>query len=106
MLTKISHSGYLSRGIRSFANIGGNLFVYGHSLADNDDHITNLIPESKIEYIFVSIYGDMTSQANNNIILKAGKLVQDRKAINKKKSRGAVDLHLYFYDAASTSIWK
>ncbi|SEJ71033.1 protein of unknown function [Dyadobacter koreensis] len=103
---KISHSGYLSRGIRSFANIGGSLFIYGHSLADNDDHITNLIPESKIESIFVSIYGDTTSQANRNIILKAGKLIEDRKAINSKKSKGAALLSVYFYDAASTSIWK
>ena len=51
-LTKINHSGYLSRARRSFANIGGSLFIHGHSLSDNDDHIIGLIPETKVNKLF------------------------------------------------------
>src|SRR6202035_1072609 len=54
-MDKIMHSNYLSRGMRSFSKIGGNLFIYGHSLADNDKHILNLIPKSKIKRLFVSL---------------------------------------------------
>ncbi|WP_461067023.1 DUF4917 family protein [Spirosoma horti] len=103
---KISHSGYLTRGIRSFSCIGGNLFVYGHSLADNNDHITNLIPESKIENLFISIYGDPDSQDNKKIMLKAQNLVEERKTINKKKFRNITELSLHFYDASTTPIWQ
>jgi hypothetical protein len=44
---RIRHSDFLTRSTRSFGSIGGPLFIYGHSLADNDDHIVRLIQEAR-----------------------------------------------------------
>ena len=55
--SKIMHSNYLSRGYRSLPKVTGALFVYGHSLADNDEHILRLV-EGKVKQVFISLYGD------------------------------------------------
>ncbi|MCH5715568.1 DUF4917 family protein [Niabella hibiscisoli] len=96
---KIVHSNYLSRGYRSFSAIGNTLFIYGHSLADNDDHILNLIPKGKVSKLFISIYGDPDSNDNKKIIKKANSFKENRK--NKKNP-----LELFFYDASKVKIWK
>jgi len=62
-LTKVMHSMYLSRGYRSFAKIGNNLFVYGHSLAENDQHWFDLIARGKVRRLFISLHGDPDSEA-------------------------------------------
>src|SRR6266576_955338 len=55
--TKIMHSNYLSRGYRSLTKVGGALFLYGHSLAEKDEHILRLIQRGRSKHVFVSIYG-------------------------------------------------
>lgn len=102
---KIYHSGYLIRCYRSFAKIGGNLFIYGHSLADNDDHILNLIYRSKIKNLFISMFGDPNSQNNKELILKAQNLVEKRKEVNSKKLKNKVELSIHFFDATTALIW-
>lgn len=94
---KIMHSNYLSRGLRSFAKIGGSLFIYGHSLAENDLHILKLIPKSKLQKLFVSIYGDLNSESNKRIVATAESLKAGRKSNNA--------LEIYFYDSMSAKIW-
>lgn len=95
---KIMHSNYLSRGLRSLSHIGGSLFIYGHSLASNDKHILNLIPKSKIQKLFVSLFGDINSDANKEIIKTAESLVAKR--------RGKINLALFFYDAETAHVWR
>lgn len=95
---KIMHSNYLSRGLRSFSHIGGCLFIYGHSLATNDNHILNILPKSKIQMLFVSLFGDINSETNQEIIKTAEKIVAKRKG-NKK-------IELHFYDAETARVWK
>ena len=96
---KIVHSNYLSRGYRSFGSIGNSLFIYGHSLADNDNHILNLIPKGKISQLFISIYGDINTTDNKKIVRKAQGLQTARKNLKNP-------LQLYFYDASSVRIWR
>ncbi|WP_421939233.1 DUF4917 family protein [Pedobacter sp.] len=96
--SKIMHSNYLSRGIRSFAKIGGCLFIYGHSLADNDKHILNLIGKNKVEKLYISIYGKITDSNNESIIKIAEKIGVIRKDIRVPQ--------LAFYDASSARVWK
>jgi len=94
---RIQHSGYLNRCFRSFSAIGNNLFIYGHSLAENDEHILTLIDKSsKIKRVFVSIYGAPDSQENKLIIRRAKRFVIG----NEKHAK-----EVHFYDAASTAIW-
>jgi hypothetical protein len=96
-MNKIMHSNYLSRCFRSFSNITGSLFIYGHSLANNDSHILNLIPKSKIENLYVSLYGDQTTKENIEIIQKAEQLQRLR--------QGKKSLSIYFFDAESAQVW-
>ncbi len=98
-LTKVRHSDYLSKGIRSFRKIGGSLFIHGHSLADNDDHFLQLIPKSKITNLFVSLHGDVNSDDNKKLIKKVNSFVAKR--LEKKQKV----LNVYFYDAKSIDIW-
>lgn len=51
-LTRIRHSGYLQRSLKSFAGIcrspGSSLFMFGHSLDPTDEHILRLIEKGRI----------------------------------------------------------
>lgn len=67
-LTKIQHSAYLHHNFKSFAGVcqtksrdGTALFIYGHSFANNDAHVLNMIGYGKILHLFVSLYGDPDS---------------------------------------------
>jgi len=98
-LKKIRHSHiYLQSSMKSLSKIGGNLFVYGHSLADNDDHILNLIPKSKIHRLFIGIYGDTEESKNKLLIQKAKSLPLKRKGKNN-------DLEIIFFDSKAAQVW-
>jgi len=102
-MTKINHSQYLGKNIRSFAKIGGSLFVFGHALASNDDHYLSLIAKNKIEKLFVSLYDDGTTknkENNNKIRKKADLLVTQRLNENPKRP-----LEVLFYDAVTAKVW-
>ena len=95
---KIVHSNYLSRGLRSFASITGSLFIYGHSLADNDEHILRLISKGKVEKLFVGLYGNVKSRDNKAMLRRAAELVNKR---NNNKP-----LEIYFYSSESANVWR
>lgn len=46
-LERIMHSNYLSRSYRSLVSITGSLFLYGHSMHENDAHILDLVRRNK-----------------------------------------------------------
>ena len=66
-LNRIRHNDYLARAYRSFQSTKNPLFIYGHSMAENDWHIMRLIGEGRIQKLFVSIYGDEDSDENLQI---------------------------------------
>jgi hypothetical protein len=72
-LEKIRHSDYLSKGFRSFSEISGALFIYGHSLAANDEHYLKRIEKGKVAHLYVGIYGDPDSDSNRRITRRAEK---------------------------------
>lgn len=96
-LTKIEHTHYLARGLKSLASCGGSLFIYGHSLAANDGHVLDAITKSKVTNLYVSIYGDPSSDDNARIIERAAELVAARPT---KKP-----LEVQFFEAGSAQIW-
>lgn len=100
-LTKIMHSGYLHKALRSLESITGNLFIFGHSLAENDNHILNLIEHGKVSQLFVSIYGDPTTPENQAIIQRANQIAARREQIFGHRRPLAVK----FFDAASAQVW-
>lgn len=96
-LDRIQHSGFLNRAYRSFSSISGCLFIYGHSLAENDEHLLKLIDKGKMKKIFVGIFGDPGSESNQRIIARA-------QQIPGRRRRGA-DAEVHFFDAQSAHVW-
>jgi hypothetical protein len=94
---RIRHSDFLSKAYRSFQEIGNSLFVYGHSMAPNDDHIIRLIGRGKLKQIFVGIYGDEESESNQMIRRKVETLQ------GMRPPRRPLEAH--FFDAASAQVW-
>ena len=104
-LTKIQHSAYLHHNFKSFAGVcqtasrnGTALFVYGHSFAENDAHVLNLIGQGKISHLFVSLFGDPSSRPNQAIRAGVEKIVALR-------PRTYAALKVDFFDAASAKVW-
>jgi hypothetical protein len=102
---RILHSGYLHKAHRSFeaccGPAGNAIVIYGHSLADNDDHVLRAIAKGNAGYMLVSIYGNVDTSANKAIIKKAEKLVQQRGPAKGRRQA----LRVIFYDASSAKVW-
>jgi hypothetical protein len=94
-LDRIQHSSYLGRAYRSFANCQHALFVFGLSMAENDEHVLRLIDRGKFSHVCVGLYGDPTSDANKRIMKRAAGFGAKRK----------VPPTIIFYDAASAKVW-
>jgi len=99
--TKIRHNAYLYQGLKVLAsntNQGRHcFFIFGHSLARNDDHILRLLGRGKFSKLYVSIYGDPENEANTSIVQNAKRLSSLRHKRNP--------LEVVFYDAESAQVW-
>jgi len=103
-LTRIRHSGYLQRSLKSFASIcrpGANsntsLFIYGHSLATSDNHVLNFIERGKIRRVYISLYGEPTDAHNQALIRRAEVLTRFRTE--------KFPLEITFFSAQSAQVW-
>jgi hypothetical protein len=94
---KILHNAYLNHAIRSFSSITGALFIHGHSLAANDDHILTRIVNGRLSHLYVSVHGDPESARNRGLIERAAN-IGDRRG-------NEAPLTLGFYDADSAAPW-
>ncbi len=100
-LSKIKHSAYLHHSYKSFSaqmmQANDALFIFGHSLAENDQHILKKIARGRIGQIYVGLYGDANSSGNKKIQTAAKGLAQ---------ARGErFPLKVSFFDAASAQVW-
>lgn len=97
-LKRIKENGYLSRSFSSLKNIAGDLFIFGHSIRDEDDHVFEIINSNKgLKKIFISLHGDISSDWNKKIISK----------INIWRNNYKLkDREYYFYNSSSTIIWR
>ncbi|HAU0855047.1 TPA: DUF4917 family protein [Legionella pneumophila] len=95
-LSRIMENTYLGRAFASIKEIGGSLFIFGHSIRDEDDHVFNFINEESksLKNIFISLFGNVNSLENQKIINK----VEGWKSKNEEK-------RYYFYDASSANVW-
>jgi len=98
--TKINHMGYLQRGFKSLESILGSLFVFGHSLSDNDDHVFESICKGKVEHLFVGIFAEPESPEAKRIQKKSLEQASRRSQYSSK------ELNVIFYDARTTQVWR
>jgi hypothetical protein len=98
---KIRHYAYLYQGFKQFTanvRVGTHcVFVFGHSLAENDDHILTRMGRGRFPKLYVGIYGDENTPDNRRIMARATALARPREA--------AYPLEVAFYDAASARVW-
>ncbi|MEQ9106253.1 MAG: DUF4917 family protein [Limnobacter sp.] len=94
---RIRHNDYLAKAYRSFCEIKGALFIYGHSLAENDEHYVKRIEKGKIEQVYIGLYGDPNSSSNKAIVRRAEKMTTAR--------RGKIPLAVSYFDAATAHVW-
>lgn len=99
---RIERSAYLRYCFDSFERLTGSLFVHGVSLSANDSHLTRCIEskQSKIEAMYVSIFGDPDEESNEELVTRAKKVVRNR------QKNGGGKLHLAFYDSSSVHLWR
>lgn len=96
-LERIQHSAYLAKGFRSFVEIKDPLFIYGHSLADNDNHFLQRIERGNMSRVYIGLYGDPNSDGN--------KAITQRAALMINKRRQNAPLTVNYFDAASAQVW-
>lgn len=94
-MARIKDSSYLGRAFSSLKSISGNLFIFGHSLRDEDDHVFNYINvKSRVKNIFISIFGDPNTVDNQRIFKK---VLQWQQKFKKK--------NYYYYYSNSANVW-
>lgn len=92
-LERIKHQEYLWRCYNSLKDMRGYLFIHGHSIDDNDEHIFTQIDNSWLARICISIYGDPASDSNVKTMENA------KRMLSRKKGK------VVFYSADSAKIW-
>lgn len=97
---RVSHSPYLHRGFRSLSAIEGSIFIHGHSLASNDEHVISRIEHSKVDTVYVSVYGDISSESNRHLLERSRKMPDNRMTHRPNKP-----LEVRYYQSETTPIW-
>jgi Domain of unknown function (DUF4917) len=94
---RIRHSDFLAKAYRSFQEIQGTLFIYGHAMSLNDEHIIRLIGRGKVRQLFVGLYGDEDSAGNMAIKRRV-----DLLRANRPRTK---PLEMAFFDSESANVW-
>jgi hypothetical protein len=91
---KIDHNPYLRHAFGKLKELDHTLFIHGHSMDENDNHIFNQVKSSGVEKVYVSIFGDENTADNKR--LKA----------NAKKYLSSITVSVVFYQAETAPIWE
>lgn len=101
---KIMRNGYLSRTLRSlYSALDRNrsaLVTYGWSLAENDTHILEVIAKSQLPALYVGVFGELESAANQEMLAQVEFLKEMRRDFRHSK-----ELEIVFYSSASADVW-
>lgn len=96
-LERIRHSDYLAKAYRSFSEITGSLFIYGHSLAPNDEHYIRRIEKGKLSHLYIGLHGDPELDSNKRIVRRA-----DQMANNRRRN---ASLSISYFDTSTAKVW-
>lgn len=104
-IDRILHNAYLHKALRSFESCclpaNNSTVIFGHSLAQNDQHILRCISSGSVANLLVGLYGNPNSQQNKDIVARADEIIALRKKIRGEK----YPLKITFYDAQSAKVW-
>lgn len=98
---RIRHNAYLYQGYKVLttnAQIKSHgFFIFGHSLAENDDHILLRLARGKFRKLYIGLHGDPNAEWNQAIIRRAEWMAAQR--------HEKYPLELAFFDSASANVW-
>lgn len=98
---KIRHNAYLYQCFKVLtanAQTGTHcFFVFGHSLADSDDHILKRLGKGHFKKLYVGIFGDADTPENREVIARANAMAALR--------HDRYPLEVVFYDSSSANVW-
>ncbi|MED5550275.1 MAG: DUF4917 family protein [Pseudomonadota bacterium] len=98
---KIRHNAYLYQGLKQLnANAtkqNACFFIFGHSLAANDDHILTRLARARFPKLYVGLFGDPGSATNREIKRRA-------ESLPRLRAR-RYPLEIVYYDSASAKVW-
>jgi hypothetical protein len=98
---KIRHNAYLYQGLKQLtSNVTQGKhcwFIFGHSLAANDDHILTRIGRGRFKKLYVGLYGDPREAWNEEIISRSRWLASLR--------TDKWPLEVAFYQAETAKVW-
>ncbi len=96
-LKRIKGNGYLARSFSSLRNIRDDLFIFGHSVRDEDDHVFNIMNKNKgLKRIFIGLF-DPSSDDSTRIIEKVKRWRQDYTSSGRE---------YIFYETTSAKVWR
>ena len=98
---KIRHNAYLYQSFKQLAanaTIGTHcFFIFGHSLAETDDHILVRLGRGRFKKLYVGLFGDPTTPDNRKIIDRANGLASMR--------LDRFPLKVAFFDSSTANVW-
>lgn len=98
---KIRHNAYLYHSYKSLVSNAQQtrpaFFIFGHSLAENDDHILSRLGRGRFPALYVGLFGDPDSAANQLIVHRANGLAALR--------NGRHPLQVHYFDSATANVW-
>lgn len=77
-----------------------NLFTFGFAFSDNDEHIINAIAKSKVQNLYVGLFGDKDPEENIRIMAKCDILKARREKLNHKSS-----IEIIYFDSSTAKVW-
>ena len=105
-LSKIIHNGYLLNSYNSFSQKmeqeDGTLFIFGHSLAENDRHILDRIAEGRISRVYVSLREDATIEERAELVASCRRLEAQRQGLYPDNE---CPLEVKLFKAETARVW-
>ena len=103
---KIDSNVYLSASWRVFKKVSGALFIFGHSLSEQDQHLLDaIVLNPNLSMLLVGLYGEPDSQSNGRVIHQAVEIRRQREKLSKEKKLILPPLRVEFFDSATAPIW-
>lgn len=98
---KIRHNAYLYQCFKVLtanAQTGTHcFFLFGHSLAESDDHILVRLGRGRFKKLYVGIFGDTDTPENKKVIARTNTIAALR--------HDSYPLEVVFFDSSSANVW-
>ena len=109
-LSRIKSVPYLEHAFAKLQNSKGQLFTFGFSFSEQDNHIVDLIVNNTdIRFLWIGIRGDFVKKENVRLAGLARDMDERRSKViegHKRKSKSkSGSLEVRFYDAEAVELW-